>query len=133
MVEEKKPHEERISIPGIFLVFLGMIFLLQSFKILPWDLWVTLGRFWPVLLIIAGLNVLLKRFNDWLVSLLIVAILLACLGIAIWQQEKPLPSGPGARSYSVPSESLAMNEPYGVQSNSISRSPTATGNSRLLA
>ena len=99
MSETKKHPEERISTAGIFLVFFGVIFLLQSFKILSWDLWVTLGRFWPVLLIIGGLNVLLKRYSDWLVSLLIIAILLACLGIAIWLQGNPLPSGLGTSSY----------------------------------
>jgi len=102
MSEEKKPQKERISTAGIFLVFFGIIFLLQSLTILPWGLWGTLGRFWPVLLIIGGLNILLRRYSDWLVSLLIVAILLACLGIAILQQEKPLPSGQGTGSYPVP-------------------------------
>ena len=108
MSEVKKKPEERISTAGILLVFLGFIFLLQSFSILPWGLWETLARFWPVLLIIGGLNVLLRRYSDWLVSLVIVVILLACLGIAIMQQEKPLPSGQGTGSYPVPSQGVPL-------------------------
>jgi hypothetical protein len=48
-------------------------------------LWGTLWRYWPVLVIIIGLNILLRRFNTWAVSALIFAILLGCLGGAIWQ------------------------------------------------
>ena len=70
---------------GIFLVFLGIIFLLQALEVITWGLWRTLWRFWPVLIIIIGLDILLRRRNVWLVSLLVLAVLGASLGIAIWQ------------------------------------------------
>jgi len=83
---EKEP-ERVIGIPigGIFLIFLGVVFLLQTFDVLPWALWGTLWQFWPVLIIILGVGILLRHFNVWLVSLLTLSILGACLGIAIWQ------------------------------------------------
>ncbi len=83
---DKKPQRV-IGVPiwGIFLLFLGIVFLLQNIGILPWGLWGTLWRFWPVLIIILGLGILLRRRNVWLVSLLVLAILGACLSIAIWQ------------------------------------------------
>ncbi len=85
MSEEKRPGGQYVPIWGILLLFLGIVFLLQSFSILSWAIWETLWRFWPVLLIMAGLGVLLRRSNVWLVSLLMVVLLLACLGVAIMQ------------------------------------------------
>jgi len=97
-------HKITISAPiwGIFLVFLGAVFLLQTLNVLPWGLWGTLWRFWPVLIIIIGLGVLLRRYNVWLVSLLILAILGASLGLAIWQHGPSLPGGVVTKSYSEP-------------------------------
>ncbi len=93
MSEQKLPREHYVPIWGVFLLFLGIVFLLQSLNVLPWGLWGTLWRFWPVLIIIIGLGILLSRFNVWLVSLLILAILFACLGISIWQYGiSPLPN-----------------------------------------
>lgn len=74
-----------IPVGGVILLFLGIVFLLQTLGVLPWGLWGTLWRFWPVVLILVGLGIILRRFNPWLVSLLILAVLLACLGVAVWQ------------------------------------------------
>lgn len=89
MSEEKGQREHNIPIWGIFLLFMGIVFLSQSLGVLPWGLWETLWRFWPVLIIIIGLGILLKRQNVWLVSILILALLFACLGIAYWQYRSP--------------------------------------------
>ena len=113
--EERQPRENHIPTGGIFLVFIGVVLLLQSLDVLPWALWDTLWRFWPVLLIISGLSMLFGRYNVWLVSLLLLALLFTCLGLAIWQHENPLPTGSNTSPYLVPSQSLAMNEPAGVR------------------
>jgi len=83
--EEKRQRERYAPMWGVVLLFLGIVFLLQSLDVLPWALWGTLWRFWPVLIIIVGLGILLGRYNVWLVSVLIMALLFACLGIAVWQ------------------------------------------------
>jgi len=102
-VSKKEPRRlGGVPIWGILLLFLGVVFLLQTLDVLPWGLWATLWRFWPVLIIIIGLGILLRRYNLWLVSLLILAILGACLGIAIWQYGPPPPAGMVTRSYSEP-------------------------------
>lgn len=98
---EKPPRENEIPIAGVFLLFIGVVLLLQSLDVLPWALWNTLWRFWPAILIVTGLGILLRRYNVWLVSLVLLALLFACLGIAIWQHENPLPSGKGTASYPV--------------------------------
>jgi len=102
-VSEKKPQSVvGVSIWGIFLLFLGIVFLLQTLDVLRWGLWGTLWRFWPVLIIIIGLGILLRRYNAWLVSLLVLAVLGACLGIAIWQYGPSLSSGMVTKDYSEP-------------------------------
>ena len=102
-MSEKEPQRVASApIWGVFLLFLGIVFLLQTIGVLPWGLWGTLWRFWPVLIIIIGVGILLRRYNVWLVSLLILAMLGACLGIAAWQYEAPPPTGATTRSYSEP-------------------------------
>ncbi len=99
MAEKKQQRGISAAIWGVFLVFLGVIFLLQTLNILPWGLWEILWRFWPVLLIIIGLSIVFRHRNVWLVSLIILAILAACLGIAIMQYEFPLLAGVANESY----------------------------------
>ena len=102
-MSEQRPHRVTgAPMWGIFLLFLGIVFLLQTLNILPWGLWGTLWRFWPVLIIIVGLGVLLRPYNVWLVSLLILAVLGASLGIAIWQYGPSLSGGMATKSYSEP-------------------------------
>ncbi len=106
-MSEKKPQRV-VGVPiwGILLLFLGIVFLLQTLDVLPWGLWGSLWRFWPVLIIIIGLGILLRRYNVWLVSLLILAILCACLGIAVWQYGPSPPAGMVTRSYSEPLDNI---------------------------
>ncbi len=106
MSEQKQQRERPAPMWGIFLLFLGTVFLLQTLNILPWGLWENLWRFWPVLIIIIGLSILLRRYNPWLVSGLILVLLFACLGIAYWQYSPHLPGGETTKSYSEPLGSL---------------------------
>lgn len=78
---------------GIILLFLGVVFLLQTFNILPWGLWSTLWRFWPVLLIIAGFRILLCRSKPWLITVITVILLIASLLLAIVLQGPLVLSG----------------------------------------
>lgn len=102
MSKKEPPRIVGVPIWGILLLFLGVVFLLQTLDVFPWGLWATLWRFWPVLIIMIGLGILLRRYNLWLVSLLILAILGACLGIAIWQYGPFPPAGIVTTSYSEP-------------------------------
>jgi len=131
-MSEKEPQRV-VGAPiwGIFLLFLGIVFLLQTLGVLPWGLWGTLWRFWPVLIIIIGVSFLLRRYNVWLVSLLILAMLGACLGIAAWQYESPPPSGAATQSYSEPLgdiERAQIEVDFTAGSISISSLPPASPN-----
>lgn len=43
------------------LIFLGAVFLLNNFGILPWDVWQSLWKFWPAILILIGAEILLGK------------------------------------------------------------------------
>ena len=106
MPDRKPPYLLRVPLWGLFLLFLGVTFLLQTFNVLPWGLWSTLWRFWPVLLINAGLSILLRRYNTWLVSILILTLLFGSLGIAIWQYGGAAATTATTGSYVAPLDSL---------------------------
>ncbi len=44
------------SLAPLILVLLGGIFLLNNFGFLPWSIWLSLWRFWPIILILIGLE-----------------------------------------------------------------------------
>ena len=106
-MSERKPQPE-YSIPvwGVFLLFLGIVFLLQTIGIIPWGLWATLWRFWPILIIAFGLGILLRHYNPWLASTLLLVMFLACLGVSFCQYESSVLSGETASSYKVPMDRL---------------------------
>ncbi len=89
MPEPETRHRYRPPLFGIFLLFLGVILLLQNLGVLAWGLWRELWRFWPVLVIGGGFRVLLRDYNPWLSSLLFLVLLCASLGVAIWQYGFP--------------------------------------------
>lgn len=97
---EQKRGDLHAPLWGVFLIFLGVVFLLQALNILPWGLWRTLLRYWPVLVIIIGLSILLRHRSPWLIALIFVIMLAASVGIAIWQYGAPTP--PASLTYTQP-------------------------------
>lgn len=64
---------------GLLLIIIGAVLLTNSLGILPWSIWYGLWRFWPVLLIIAGISLLLNRVIPFsaLLCLALIAVLAA--------------------------------------------------------
>ena len=61
--------------PAAFLLIgLGIVLLLQTTGIVPWELWNSLWRFWPVVIVAFGLNILLSRRAPLLAALLVLAL-----------------------------------------------------------
>lgn len=81
-----------VNIPvwGVLFLFFGVVLLLQSVGVLDWEIWGTLWKFWPVFIVVAGLNILFRRRRPWLVGLITLAILGVCLWIAILQHSPTL-------------------------------------------
>ncbi|MDZ7844564.1 MAG: DUF5668 domain-containing protein [Anaerolineales bacterium] len=87
MKEEKGYHRQKSYFGPLLLIFLGAIFLIHNLGILPGSGWSSLLQLWPVLLIAAGLDDLLRRQGVvWPVMLIGAGtfLLLNNLGPATW-------------------------------------------------
>jgi hypothetical protein len=69
------------AIFGVLLLFVGVIFLLNSLGVIPWEVWEDLWRFWPLILILGGLKIILG--NNPLSRLLILILSFLLLGTAV--------------------------------------------------
>lgn len=81
-----KPEEKinvkngRLTLSGLILITLGIIFLLNNFNFLPWSIWDSLWRFWPLFIIFWGLNIL---FNDSFIGEILVTLITLLLLVFI--------------------------------------------------
>lgn len=76
---------KRIGFPlgATIMIVLGVILLLNNLGYLPWGIWGTIWRFWPVLLILAGVNFFLAGSRPWLM-LVVTIIVLAGVFFGAW-------------------------------------------------
>ena len=68
-------YHHRSGLGALLLIFLGVIFLLNNFGILSWDIWNIVWRFWPLLLILAGLQLVMGRSRSSQIIILLVGLL----------------------------------------------------------
>ncbi|QTL99468.1 hypothetical protein GM661_16700 [Iocasia frigidifontis] len=62
---------------GIILISIGVLFLLNTFSIIPVIDWSIFLKYWPLILIFLGLNIILRRtWLWWLVPLLLIITIL---------------------------------------------------------
>lgn len=74
---------------GLILIFVGSIFMLENFNIIEFY-WSAVWRFWPVIFILIGANMLLSRFgNKSTTPYLIGGITLAVLALVAFQGSQP--------------------------------------------
>ncbi len=66
---------------ALFLIFLGVIFLCNNIGLIPWSVWSYLWRFWPILLIIGGIQAIL---GNSFVSRLVIGGLVVILFMGIF-------------------------------------------------
>lgn len=70
---------------GLILIFVGTIFLLDNMNVIDFY-WRSVWRFWPVIFILIGANMLLSRISDSkLAALMITLITIASLGFIGFQ------------------------------------------------
>jgi len=75
--EDIRPKQEGTedSWFGIVLISIGILFLLNTFGVVPWEVWGQFWRFWPLLPVFAGMKLLLgKSFLANVISLLFVSV-----------------------------------------------------------
>jgi hypothetical protein len=88
---EKRRRRNSSPFGALLLVFIGVILLLNVLGALDWNIWWSLIRLWPILLISAGLDLLLGRTR---VGSLLAAILLVALATgALWLMSTGAASG----------------------------------------
>jgi len=74
---------------GLILIFIGSIFLLENFDQIEFY-WSSVWRFWPVIFILIGANMLLSRFgNKSAAPYMIGAITILTLGLIAYQGTRP--------------------------------------------
>ena len=62
---------------GSVFIFSGIIFLMNTLDILPWAVWAEIGRFWPLLLILTGLYIVLGvgAAARWIMAVVTLSLL----------------------------------------------------------
>jgi len=87
--EVPRPAPRHRRLPSLFwpvlLIGIGVILLLQNLGVLSWDSWTTLWRFWPLLIILLGLDVLIGRRSSAgsIVSALLIVLLVAAVAFVL--------------------------------------------------
>jgi hypothetical protein len=77
------PRRRRGGVVGpLVLIFIGGVFLLQNAGYLPPNFWLNLWRLWPVVLVLAGIELLLAHRVPWLALVGLAAIVLVLGGVA---------------------------------------------------
>ena len=72
---------------GLLLIVLGVVLLLQTLNVIRSELWLEIWRFWPVLLVIIGANLLLDRRLPWLAALIATALVIGSIaGAALYAE-----------------------------------------------
>ena len=57
------------------LVAAGVVLLLQNLDVIGWGFWLEVWRFWPVLLVAVGVNLILGRRLPWLTTAIVAALI----------------------------------------------------------
>jgi len=61
MDEKPRVYKKGSLVWPIVMIGLGIVFLLNNLGVVSWDIWTTIIRLWPLLLIVIGLDILLGR------------------------------------------------------------------------
>ncbi|MEA2573286.1 MAG: hypothetical protein QOH93_584, partial [Chloroflexia bacterium] len=68
-------HHRTPMLGPLLLISAGVLFLLNNLGVVPWSIWETLGRLWPLVLIAIGVDLVVGRRSPLIALLLIVAII----------------------------------------------------------
>ena len=73
---------------GIILLFVGGVLLLENFNVIEFY-WRSIWRFWPVFLIIAGVNILFNRKHSQIGTAISIGVLVVMLGFLFYKGQQP--------------------------------------------
>ena len=72
MADRRRP---RPPLFALLLVAAGVVLLLQNLDVIGWGFWLEIWRFWPVLLVAVGVNLILGRRLPWLTTAIVAALI----------------------------------------------------------
>ncbi|NLB73771.1 MAG: hypothetical protein GX795_07055, partial [Firmicutes bacterium] len=78
---EKRRRRSSIVLPSI-LILLGILLLLYNLGLVDWNVWAAIARFWPLILVALGLELILGR-GSISRSIVIIIILVIISGLAL--------------------------------------------------
>lgn len=73
---------------GIILLFVGFVLLLENFNVIQFY-WRNVWSFWPVVLIISGVNILFNRNKSQTGNMIILGVLVVMLGFVFYKGQEP--------------------------------------------
>jgi hypothetical protein len=73
---------------GIILLFVGAVLLLENFNVIEFY-WRNVWAFWPVFLIIAGLNILFNRNKSQLGNIISIVVVVITLSFLFYRGQQP--------------------------------------------
>ncbi len=79
----------RPPIFGLLLVAVGLVLLLQNLEVVSWTLWPELWRFWPLLLVSVGVNLIIgRRFPIIATAIIAALVAVAFVGAATYAERE---------------------------------------------
>jgi hypothetical protein len=91
------------------LIFVGFVFLLQNTGYLPPNAWQNMWRLWPVILVLAGIELLLAHRVPWLL-LAVVAALVLVAGVLVTNLNLGQPAASGGVTRSIPTDLVGATQ-----------------------
>lgn len=73
---------------GIILLFVGLVLLLENFNVIEFY-WRNVWGFWPIFLIIAGVNILFNRNKSQIGNIISIAVLVITLSFLFYRGQQP--------------------------------------------
>jgi hypothetical protein len=93
---EKKPHgDSGRVILGTAVLMAGSLLLLNNLGVVPWEIWEHIRSFWPVILVLLGLHIIMG--NNIIATLTLLAASVGVFGLialyALYRTGSPLTGG----------------------------------------
>jgi len=109
MANKGNANATLMSILAIILVIFGLAFLFKNFGLLPWGLWGTVWRMWPVLLVVLGIYMVLGRSRPGLATWLSLLAIVVAFGLT-WASSRSGKNQSVTGNFSEPVGSLQKAE-----------------------
>jgi hypothetical protein len=83
--QSQRPQRRRGFVFPVLLIVVGVLLFLNYLEVLPWDMWLDSWKFWPVVLILIGLDLALgRRANGLIVAPVLLLMGAGLIGGLVW-------------------------------------------------